>query len=132
MRSFIICTLHQILFGSSNQGGWDDIKSEGKKPLGRWRHRWEDNIKGDFGETGTMGWTTGVRIPAGSGNFFLWHRVQNGSEAHPASYPTGTGALSPEVKRPGRKADHSPPISAENAWSYTSTPPICLYGMVLS
>jgi hypothetical protein len=33
-------------------------------------------------------------------------------------------ALSPEVKRPGREADHSPPSSAEvkNAWSYTSTP----------
>jgi hypothetical protein len=35
------------------------------------------------------------------------------------------GALSPVVKRPGRKADHSPPSSAEikNAWSYISTPP---------
>jgi hypothetical protein len=34
------------------------------------------------------------------------------------------GALSLEVKRPGREADHSPPTSAEvkNAWSYTSTP----------
>jgi hypothetical protein len=44
------------------------------------------------------------------------------------------GALSRGVKRPGREADHSPPSSAEvkNAWSYTSTPPICLYGVVLS
>jgi hypothetical protein len=34
------------------------------------------------------------------------------------------GALSLEVKRPVREADHSPPSSAEvnNAWSYTSTP----------
>jgi hypothetical protein len=34
------------------------------------------------------------------------------------------GALSPEVKRPGREADHSPPSSAQvkNAWNYTSTP----------
>jgi hypothetical protein len=34
------------------------------------------------------------------------------------------GALSPEVKRPGREADHSPPTSAEvkNSWIYTSTP----------
>jgi hypothetical protein len=33
-------------------------------------------------------------------------------------------ALSLEVKRPGREADHSLPSSAEvkNAWSYTSTP----------
>jgi hypothetical protein len=30
-----------------------------------------------------------------------------------ASYPMGTGALSLEVKRPGRAADHSPPSSAE-------------------
>jgi hypothetical protein len=26
-----------------------------------------------------------VRFPAGAGNFSLHHRVQNGSEAHPAS-----------------------------------------------
>jgi hypothetical protein len=34
----------------------------------------------------------------------------------------------------GREADHSPPSSAEvnNAWSYTSTHPIRLNGMVLS
>jgi hypothetical protein len=45
-----------------------------------------------------------------------------------------SGALSPGVKRLGREADHSPPSSAEvkNAWSYTSIPPICLNGVVLS
>jgi hypothetical protein len=34
-------------------------------------------------------------------------------------------ALSPRIKRPGRKADHSPPTSAEvkKMWIYTSTPP---------
>jgi hypothetical protein len=31
-----------------------------------------------------------VRLPAGAGNFSLHHRVQNGSGAHPASYPMGT------------------------------------------
>jgi hypothetical protein len=43
------------------------------------------------------------------------------------------GALSLGVKRPGRE-DHSPPSSAgvKNAWSYTSTPPIHLHGVVLS
>jgi hypothetical protein len=37
------------------------------------------------------------------------------------------------VKRPGGKADRSPPSSAEvkNAWSYTSTPSIRLHGVVL-
>jgi hypothetical protein len=44
------------------------------------------------------------------------------------------GALSLRVKLPERKANHSPPSSAEvkKAWSYTSTPPIRLHGMVLS
>jgi hypothetical protein len=31
-----------------------------------------------------------VPFPAGAGNFSLHHRVQNGSAAHPASYPMGT------------------------------------------
>jgi hypothetical protein len=44
------------------------------------------------------------------------------------------GALSLWVRRPGREADQSPPPSAEvkNGWSYTSTPPIRLHGVVLS
>jgi hypothetical protein len=35
---------------------------------------------------------------------------------------------------PGSEAEHSPASSAEvkNAWSYTSTPPILLHGVVLS
>jgi len=38
------------------------------------------------------------------------------------------------LKQLGCEADHSPPSSAEvkNAWSYTSTLPVCLHGMVLS
>jgi hypothetical protein len=32
----------------------------------------------------------GVRFQAGAGNFSLHHCVQNGSGAHPASYPMGT------------------------------------------
>jgi hypothetical protein len=31
-----------------------------------------------------------VRFPAGAGNFSLYHRVQNGSGAHSASYSMGT------------------------------------------
>jgi hypothetical protein len=36
-------------------------------------------------------------------------------------------------KQPGHEADHSPPSSAnvKNSWSYNSTAPICLHGMVL-
>jgi hypothetical protein len=44
------------------------------------------------------------------------------------------GALSVEIKRPVREADHSAPSRAEvkEALIYTSTPPIRLHGMVLS
>jgi hypothetical protein len=53
----------------------------------------------------------------------------------PASYPVGTArALSLRAKRPGSEADRSPASSAEvkNEWSYTSTPPIRLHGVVFS
>jgi hypothetical protein len=68
---------------------------------------------------------SGVRVPAGAGNFSLHHCVQTCSGAHPASYPMGTRGSFPVVKRPGREADYLPPYSAEvkKLWSYTSTPP---------
>jgi hypothetical protein len=70
-------------------------------------------------------------VPAGAGNFSLHHSVQNGSEAHPASYATGTRGSFPEIKRPGHEADHSPPSGAraKSAWSYNSTPPIRFHGV---
>jgi hypothetical protein len=79
------------------------------------------------------GWL-GVWVPAGAGNFSLHHCVQTGSEAHPASYLMGTRGSFPGVKWAQHEADHSPPLvpRSKNAWSYTSTPPICLHGMVLS
>jgi hypothetical protein len=42
-----------------------------------------------------------VRFPAGAGNFSLHHRLQNGSGAHPASYPMGTGGSFPGSKAVG-------------------------------
>jgi hypothetical protein len=42
-----------------------------------------------------------VRFSAGAGNFSLQHRVQNGSRAHPASYPMGTRGSFPEGKAAG-------------------------------
>jgi hypothetical protein len=39
-----------------------------------------------------------VRFPAGAGNFCLYHRVQNGSGAHSASYPMGTRGSFPGGK----------------------------------
>jgi hypothetical protein len=46
-------------------------------------------------------WGSRVRFPAGAGNFSPHHRVQNGSEAHPTSYPRGTGGSFPGVKAAG-------------------------------
>jgi hypothetical protein len=57
-----------------------------------------------------MSCTDGVR---GARDFSLLRSIQTGSGAHLASYPMGTGALSPGVKRPGRETDHSSPLSAE-------------------
>jgi hypothetical protein len=42
-----------------------------------------------------------VRFPGGAGNFSLHHRVQNGSGAHPASYPVGMRGSFPGGKAPG-------------------------------
>jgi hypothetical protein len=67
-------------------------------------------------------------------NKLTYRYVQIGSGAHPATYPMGTGVSSPEVKRSGREADHSPLSSSvvRNAWSYTATPPTCRHGVVYS
>jgi hypothetical protein len=42
-----------------------------------------------------------VRFPVGAGNFSLHHRLQNGSGAHPASYPMGTRGSFPGGKAAG-------------------------------
>jgi len=41
---------------------------------------------------------SGVRVPAGVGNYSLHHHVQTGSGAHPASYRMGTRGCLPENK----------------------------------
>jgi len=45
-------------------------KTEGKRPLGRPRHRWEDNIKMDIKEMGCGVWTGSnwLRIETGGGS----------------------------------------------------------------
>jgi hypothetical protein len=45
--------------------------------------------------------SSGVRFPAEAGNFSLNHRVQNGSGAHPASYPMDTRGSFPRGKAAG-------------------------------
>jgi hypothetical protein len=42
-----------------------------------------------------------ARFPARDGNFSLHHCVQNGSGAHPASYPMGTRGYFPAGKAAG-------------------------------
>jgi hypothetical protein len=78
-----------------------------------------------------MGWTTkGSEFEFRWGQeFSLPHVIQTGSGVHLTSYPMGTGALSPQLKRPGLEADHSLPTSAEvkKTWVYISTP---LYAFV--
>jgi hypothetical protein len=46
----------------------------------------------------------GVRFPAVAGNFSLHYRVQNGSGAHPASYPMGTRGSFPGSKAVGPRS----------------------------
>jgi hypothetical protein len=77
---------------------------------------------------------TRVRLPAGAGNFSLYHRVQNGSGVHPAFYPMGSRGSFLGVKRPRREADHSPPSNAEvkELVELYLHSPIRLHGVVLS
>jgi hypothetical protein len=58
------------------------------------------------GNTGTLGYGlddrgSRVRFLAGAGNFSLHHSVQNGSGAHPASYPMCTRVSFPEGEAAG-------------------------------
>jgi hypothetical protein len=67
----------------------------------------------------------GVRVPVGSRISSSLRRPDRflGPTQPPIQWVRG--ALSPGVKRQGREADHSPPVSAEvkKMWLYTSTRP---------
>jgi hypothetical protein len=80
-----------------------------------------DSVVGIATGCGLDGRGVGVRVQVGQ-DFSPLHVIHTRSGAHPASYPMGSGGSFPEVKRPGREADHSPPTSAEvkNMWIYTS------------
>jgi hypothetical protein len=56
--------------------------------------------------------TTRLRFPAVQ-NFSFLHSIHADSLAHSASTEYVPGASSPEIKRPGREADHSLLLSAE-------------------
>jgi hypothetical protein len=46
-------------------------KPEGRKPLGRPRHRWEDNIKMDLQKVGWRAWTGLIWLKIGTGGGLL-------------------------------------------------------------
>jgi hypothetical protein len=75
----------------------------------------------------------GVRVPVGSRilTSFRPDRLWGLPDLISSGY---RGALSQRVKRQGRGADLSPPISAEvkKTWIYISTSPIRLHGVVLN
>ena len=54
--------------------------------------------------------------------FFSLQNVQTGSRCQGSFV---------KVKQPGLEVNHSSPsgIDANNEWSYTSSPPVCLHGM---
>jgi hypothetical protein len=64
----------------------------------------------------------GIRVPSGSIFLFMPSRPALGPTQPPIQWVPG--ALSLGVKRPGREAHHSPPVSAEvkKTCVYTSTP----------
>jgi hypothetical protein len=46
-------------------------KPEGRRPLGRPRRRWEDNIKMDLREVGWGAWTGSIWLKIGTGGELL-------------------------------------------------------------
>jgi hypothetical protein len=74
-----------------------------------------------------------VQSPSRAGNLSLLCSVQTEFEVFPASYPIGTGSVSPGLKRPEREADHSPPSDAEIKNGEVILPlPINLHDVVLN
>jgi len=83
-----------------------------------------------------MDQTTGVKFPArtimGIFLFATTFRPAQGPTQPPIQWVPE--ALTPEVKWPEREADHLHPSSAQvkNAWTYSSTPPMRLRGVMLN
>jgi hypothetical protein len=98
MRNLMICTHHKILFElysaqniiwviksrrmrwaghvarmGEGRGAYRSLvwRPEGRRPLGRPRHRWEDNIKMDLQEVGWGAWTGLIWLRIGTGGGLL-------------------------------------------------------------
>jgi len=64
-------------------------------------------------------------------NFSILQGIQTDSETHAASYSVGTQSSFPRCKAAKHDADHSllSSIEVKHERMYTSTPPLCLYGV---
>jgi hypothetical protein len=62
LEQYIPIHIYRVLVG----------KPEGKRPLGRLRHRWEDNIKWIFRKWDVGVWTELSWLRIGTGNRHLW------------------------------------------------------------
>jgi hypothetical protein len=71
-----------------------------------------------------------VRFPARAGNFSLHHRVQNGSGAHPASYPMGTGGSFLGDKAAGAWSWPLTSIWCRSQWMSGAIPPLLQYAFM--
>jgi hypothetical protein len=82
------------------------------------------------------GWTIGVPgFDSRRGLGIFLFTTATGMSLGPTQPPIQwvSGALSLGVKRPWRETTHLHLVPrSKNEWSYTSTPPICLHGVVLS
>jgi hypothetical protein len=78
-----------------------------------------------------MGWWIGVGFPAGVGILLSNITSRSGLGILNIQF-SGNWGLSPGVKQLECEAHHSPPASAQvkNVWSFTSTPPTHLHGVV--
>jgi hypothetical protein len=83
-----------------------------------------------------MGWMTRVQFLARAMMGFFLFTTMSRPVLGPTQPPFHRvpGALSLEVEQLGHEFNHLPPSSAKikNAWSYTSTPPVHLHGVVLN
>jgi hypothetical protein len=85
------------------------------------------NEPSHFTEGGLDDRDSRVRFPAGTGNFSLHHRVQNGSGAHPASYPMNTGGSFPGGKAAGTWSWPFTSIKCRGQRGSGATPPLPKY-----
>jgi hypothetical protein len=99
-----------------SQGIWSPGRYLSKEP--------PNSVVGIVTDYGLDDRGVGVRVPVKS-RILSSHVVQTDSGAHQPPIQQVPGALSVEVKRQEREADHSSPASAEfkKMWIYTSTPP---------